>query len=327
MEKQLAIGIIGAGKIAHKFAEGIGAVPSAFLYAVASRDGQKAAEFAKNYGATKSFDSYEKMLQDEKVDLIYIATPNGLHKEHALLCLNHKKHVICEKPFTANADELREVIACAKKHDVFLMEAMWTRYFPVIKAVRKLVEKGALGKIRLIQGDFGFCTQDREGIKFNKELAGGALMDVGIYPISFASMILKKQPSVIKAIAMMSESGVDEQTNIIFGYEDGAAALLSCAMTLETPRNAYIVGEKGSIHIPNPWFAKKAIVQIHGEDTYEIIGEDVKNGYHFEIEEAARCILNNQKESKHMKLEESLELMETLDRVRVKMGLKFTVDQ
>lgn len=327
MKKQLAIGIIGAGRIAHKFAEGIKAVPSAFLYAVASRDVQKAQEFVKSHDGEKFYGSYEELVQDEQVDLIYIATPNGLHKEHAILCMNHKKHVICEKPFTSNADELREVIACAKANDVFLMEAMWTRYFPVIKKVRKIVEEGVLGKIQLIQGDFGFCTQDRAGIKFNKNLAGGALMDVGIYPISFASMIFKKQPHIIKAIATMSETGIDEKTSIIFGYEDGAQALLNCAMTLETPRNVYIVGEKGSIHIPNPWFATKAIVKLSTGENYEIIEEDMKNGYHFELEEAVSCIVNNQKESELMKLEESLELMETLDRVRAEIGLRFPVDK
>lgn len=326
MEKIINVGIIGAGKIAKKFAEGIQAVPKARLYAIAAREIERAKEFASTYGAEKAYGSYEEMLADEKLDLVYISTPNALHREHALLCIKAKKNIICEKPFTSNARELREVIEAAKAQDVFLMEAMWTRYFPVIKQVRALVEDGKIGKIKQVQADFGFCAMQKSGIKFDKNLAGGALMDVGIYPISLASMLFKEQPQAIKTLAKIGESGIDEQTSIVFEYSDGAQALLNCAITLETPRNAYIVGEKGHVHIPNPWFATKAIVKLNGQESYEINYEDVKNGYHFELEEAVRCIELGEKESSLMTLAESLEIMETLDRVRSDMGLQFPAD-
>ena len=326
MNQIVNVGIIGAGRIAKKFAEGIEAAPEARLYAIAARDLERAKVFGETYGAEKVYGSYEEMLQDEKVDIVYISTPNGLHKEHALLCIKHNKHVICEKPFTANARELEEVIAAAKEHDVFLIEAMWTRFFPVIKQVRALVEQGTLGQIQQVQADFGFSAATRDSIKFDPALAGGAVMDVGNYPISLASMFLKQQPQMIKAVATVGDTGIDERTSMMFEYANGAQALLNCAITLQTPRNAYIVGEKGFIHIPNPWFATQATVTIHEQEAYDITCEDMKNGYHFELEEAISCIRKGEKESSLMTLAESLELMHTLDRVRSEIGVKCPAD-
>lgn len=326
MKKQINVGIIGAGKIAKKFAEGIYALSEAKLYAVASRDLERAKEFGETFGAEKAYGNYEEMLQDKALDLVYISTPNALHKEHALLCIKNNKHVICEKPFTSNARELEEVIVAAKQQDVFLMEAMWTRYLPVIREIRQIIEEGKIGEIQHIEADFCFAAADRKSIKFDRALAGGALMDVGIYPISLASMVLKQQPIQIKAVAMIGEAEVDERTSMIFEYANGAQAILNCAITLEKPRSAYIVGEKGYIYLPTLWFATKAIIKIEGQEAYEIVNQEVANGYQFELEEAISCITSGKKESELMKLEESLQIMSTLDRVRQEIGLHFLVD-
>lgn len=324
--KELKFGIIGAGNIAASFAKGLSVVSGATFYAVAARSEERAEAFAKSFGAEKFYGSYEALVQDSEVDVVYVATPNSLHKEHSILAMKHKKHVICEKPFASNEKELKEVIEVAKEADVFLMEAMWTRYFPMIKQVKELIKLGTIGEIKLVQGDFGFTGKSKDNIRYNLSLAGGALMDVGIYPVSFASYIYEKQPTHIKAFGDFSDTGVDERNTVIFQYEEGQLAQLTSAINLQTPRNMYILGSKGYIHIPNVWQARKCFVHVNGEEVQHYEVEWVGNGYNYEIEEVIKCIHEGKKESEIMPLTESLSIMNTMDRIRKEMGVVFLAD-
>ena len=320
MSKKIRFGIIGAGRIAQKFARGIAYVEDAQLTAIASRNIENADDFANMFAIEKSYGSYQELAEDPDVDIIYISTPNSLHKDHTLLCLRNKKAVICEKPFAANRSEVEEMIQLAKENNVFLMEAMWTRFLPVVKAVKQWVEEGLIGEIKMLEGDFGFKSETGYGdIRFNKALAGGSLMDVGIYPLSFASMIYKTQPIDVKVIADLGKTGVDEQAAVILGYENGSLGLLSCGMIAETPKNMYIIGEKGYIHIPDVWYAQKATLKVKGKDDLVIDIPMEGNGYNYEVEEVVTCIQNGKLESDIMPLSESLEIIETLDRIKAQI--------
>lgn len=327
MKKQLNFGIIGAAGIANAFAQGVLDAKGGKLYAVAARNKERAEAFAENWKMEKAYGSYEELVNDPLVDVIYVATPNGLHKEHSILAMKHKKHVMCEKPFASNAREVEEMIAVAKEEDVFLMEGMWTRYFPLVQQVKKWVEENKIGKVKMIEADFGFNGLDKDNIRYDLSLAGGALMDVGIYPISFVSYIYGKQPQVIKALGELSESGVDEQNSMIFKYTDGQAAVISSAMNVTTARNMYILGEKGYIHIPNVWQPKSCEIHIEGQEVekYEIGYEG--NGYNYEVQEVIDCILAGKKESESMPVQESLEIMNTMDCVRAEIGVVFPADK
>lgn len=324
MSKKIKFAIIGAGGIAKKFAKGLEYVEDAQLVAIASRNIENANMFGDMFGIEKRYSSYEELAKDKDIDVVYISTPNALHKEHTILCLENKKAVICEKPFGSNKSEVEEMIKVARENKVFLMEAMWTRYFPVIEKVREWVNDGVIGKVKMIKGDFGFkCDRGYGDIRFNKELAGGSLMDVGIYPVSFASMIYKEQPKEIKAIADMGHTGVDEQTAMIFGYEDDKMALLSCAIMTQMPRDLYIVGDYGYIQIPNVWYAQTAILRLHNKEDLVVNLPIEGNGYNYEAAEVVRCLQAGKLESDIMPLDESLAIIGTLDKVRQQIGLNY----
>ena len=240
--------------------------------------------------------------------------------------MRHKKHVICEKPLACNAREVEEMIAVAKEEDVFFMEAMWTRFFPTIQKVKALVAEGTLGNITMLQGDFGYHGKQSADIRFNLALAGGALMDVGIYPVSFASFIYESQPSGIKALAKIGESGVDEQNSVIFQYESGALATLSSAMITHTKRDMILMGEKGYLYIPNVWQARGYHLHLHGQEAQYVELPYEGNGYNYEVQEVVSCLLQGKRESDVMPLKESLEIMKTMDQIRKEIGLVFEAD-
>lgn len=320
MSKKIRFGIIGAGRIAQKFATGIKHVEDAQLVAIASRSIESADDFGDKFDIEKRYGSYQELAEDPDIDVVYISTPNSLHKEHTLLCLGNKKAVICEKPFGVNRSEVEEMIQVAKENNVFLMEAMWTRFFPVVKAVKQWVEEGLIGNVKMIEGDFGFKSETGYGdIRFNKALAGGSLMDVGIYPLSFASMIYKVQPKNVKVLADIGKTGVDEQAAVILGYENGSLGLLSCGMVAETPKNVYITGEKGHIHIPDVWYAQTATLKVAGKDDVTIDMPMEGNGYNHEVQEVVRCIQEGKFESDIMPLNETLEIIDTLDKIKAQI--------
>ncbi len=319
MRKQIGWGIIGAGNIAHKFAEGLKATADGMLIAVGSRSKEKADEFAHLHNSIKSFGSYSEVAEDSDVDVVYVATPHSFHYEHTKMCLLAGKAVLCEKPFTLNASELEELIAISKEKKVFLMEAMWTRFLPVMDRVRKLLEKKVIGEVRMLQADFGYRADfDPQSRIFAPELGGGGLLDVGVYTISLSSMIFGKEPSEIASLAHLGETGVDEQSAYLLKYDRGQLSILTSAVSTATPDEALIIGTEGYIRIPEFWHATKAQVFVDNQ-MIESINIGLKgNGYEYEAEEVMRCLMEGKLQSKLMSLEESLSIMRTMDKIRNK---------
>lgn len=249
---QIGWGILGTGTVAQLFASDLACVPDAKLIAIGSRSWERARAFGKKFGVPNQYGSYAELTNDPQVQAVYIATPASAHKENMLLCLNAGKAVLCEKPFTINAREAEEVITLARHKKVFLMEAMWTRFVPLMVKVRDLLASGAIGKISHFIADVGtWVPFDSQGRVFNADLGGGALLQKGIYLLSLASMILGT-PSLVKSLPSMGETGVDEHTGILLGYPGSQLASLVCSVRVETQRMATIVGSAGQIRIHAP---------------------------------------------------------------------------
>lgn len=324
MKKTIGWGIMATGTIANKFCDGLKHLEDAEIVAVASRSLDKAQAFSRKYGIRKAYGSYEELVRDPEVDIVYIATPHNLHFAGTMLCLEAGKAVLCEKPFALNAREAEKLIKYARDKKLFLMEAMWTRFLPAVVKVREWLKQGLIGEVRCLKADFGFrCEWNPKGRLLNIELAGGALMDVGIYTVSFASMIYGTQPNTIKSLAHMGETGVDEQCAMLFGYEGGQIASLGAAVRTEMKNDALIFGTEGMIHIPEFWCAKSATLHL-ASGREEAFGPEMKgNGYNYEAAEAMRCLREGKLESDIMPLDETLAIMHTMDTIRAQWGLKY----
>lgn len=321
--KNIRWGIIGLGKIANKFAADLQAVAHCELYAVASRHQEKANSFAKQYNATKSYGDYESLAADPNVDAVYIATPHSSHKEYAILCLNHKKAVLCEKPLAMNLQEVEEMIAVAKANNVLLMEALWTYFLPHYQFVLKELYTGRYGSINKLEADFGFKPKmDMHSRVFNKALGGGSLLDIGIYPI-FAALSTLGRPVDVEAKARFFDNGVDASCKIIFNYYNGVKAFLKSSFLEETPTEAIFYCEKGIIKI-NGQFHRPSTVTItyngkqatHDFDCHTL-------GYSYETEHFNELLRNNKTESPIMTHDFSRDLMFILDDVRYLINLKY----
>jgi len=286
-------GILGAGRIAEKFCAALCFVEGSEVYAIASRDKEKAKAYASKYNASVYYDNYEDLVKDENVDIIYIATPHAFHYRQTMLCLQHKKAVLCEKPMSLSHQHTSEMIAEAARNKVFLMEAMWTACMPVIRKILTLIENDTIGQPQYIAADFGFTApKDLTGRLYNKTLGGGAVLDIGIYPISLATLILGK-PSVIKTVSKLAETGVDEYANVLLQYADGATAYALSTINFNTAIEAEIIGTKGSIKIKNPWF-KASDFTLHLEDApiQNFYIPHQCNGFEHEIREVMHCLDN-----------------------------------
>jgi predicted dehydrogenase len=315
---------LGLGGIARSFANGLKAVPGAELYAVGSRSQDKADKFGHEFSVTRRYGSYASLADDKEVDAIYIATPHPFHFEDTLLALNHGKAALCEKPFTINAQEASGLIQKSRETQVFLMEAMWTRFTPIMVKIREIVAEGTIGKVQMVEADFGFRTGMNPASRLlNLELGGGALLDVGVYTISFASMLLGT-PSEIKGVANIGETGVDEQSAYSIKYVDGGIAVLSSAVRSNTPHVAAITGEKGRIVVDAPWWNPKRMTLIaEGRDPEVVVLESTGNGYNYEAIEVEECVKAGKIESAVMPHEESLAIMKTMDALRSQWGLVY----
>jgi predicted dehydrogenase len=317
-------GILGTGRIAGVFAEGLRSAEGAELVAVGSRTSAAAEAFAQRFGAARSHGSYAALAEDAEVDAIYVATPHTLHKENTLLCLAAGKPVLCEKPFAINADEAVQMIAAARERRVFLMEAMWTRFLPHIARVRELIAAGAIGELRLLKADFCFRTGFNPGGRlFDPALGGGGLLDVGIYPVSLASLLLGT-PSQVAALAELGATGVDEQSAVLLSHPGGQLAVLTCAIRTSSPNGATILGTDGHIRIePEWWRPTRVILARAGQPEETIDVPAAGNGYNYEAEEVGRCVRAGKIESDVMPLDETLAIMRTLDQVRAQWGLRY----
>ncbi len=317
-------GILGTGRIAGDLATALQVIPDAHLVAVGSRSQESADAFAAKFSIRNAHSSYENLVKDPEVDVIYVATPHPMHKENTFLALSHGKHVLCEKPFALNSKDAESMIAFAREKKLFLMEAMWTRFFPLMEKLREILASGAIGKIQLFSADFGFRgPNDPSGRLMNPELGGGALMDVGIYPISFSSMILGT-PDRITSMAQLGETGVDESSAFLLGHPGGAISSLYTAIRTDTPHEATIMGEKGHIRIHSHfWCPQKMTITLEGQDPEVIEMPIESNGYQFEAMEVMKCIREGALESSIIPHNETVSILKTLDTIRLEWGLKY----
>lgn len=316
-------GIIGTGDIANQFANDFKHVKKGKLVGVASRTKIKAEQFAEKYGIENSYGSYEAMVKEPSIDIIYIATPHTFHKEHTLLALNHDKHVLCEKPFAVNKKEVDEMIQLAKEKNLFLMEAMWMVFQPVFQQVQKWIAQNKIGKIKTIKAEFGFQPPyDLNSRLYNINLAGGTLLDTGIYPLTLALYLFDKNPSDMQAMATIGKSKVDEQLSVNLKFDEDQIAMLSTTFMSEFKDDAFIYGEKGYIHIPNFWYSKIASLVteteiIEYENTTPILG------YANEADHVNQMLLDGKTESNIVTFEKSNKVIKNMDLIREKIGLKY----
>jgi predicted dehydrogenase len=320
--KTIQWGIIGLGSIAKKFATDLSTVKDSQLVAVASRSQQKADKFAFKYNSKKAYDSYEKLVKDSQVDAVYIATPHRFHKEHSLLCLRHKKAVLCEKPFAMNLQDVTEMVEVAKEHNVLLMEALWTFFLPHFNYVIDVVKSEKFGKLKSLEADFGFFhPYDIEHRLFNKQLGGGSLLDIGIYPIFVALSSLGK-PKSIAAAATFFDNGADSSCSLIFDYGITKAYLKSSLLE-ETPTEAIFTFEEAVVKL-NTRFHESPIVTIYKDEKEEMLDFNYKTfGYSFETAHFSQLIREGKKESNIMTFEFSKKLISTMDEVREIISLEY----
>ncbi len=322
MQKKIKWGIIGLGNIAHKFATDLATIENAELVAVASRSQEKADEFAKKYTAKNAYDSYEKLAKDPEVDAVYIATPHSFHKENSILCLHHNKAVLCEKPFAMSWQEVQEMIAVSKEKNVLLMEALWTYFLPHYKYVLDVFRSKKFGELKELNADFGFNREfDESDRLFKKEVGGGSLLDIGIYPI-FAALSTLGVPKNIEANASFFNNGADSECNMVFEY-DTVKAYLNSTIKENTKTEAIFTFEDATV-IMNTMFHMPTTLTVIKDGKEEIIDFGPQTiGYNFEIEHFNQLIRDSKKESDIMTFDFSEKLIKTLDAVRKIIGLEY----
>lgn len=322
--RKIKWGIMGTGVIAEQFVADLVHTTNGEAYAVGSRREGSAEAFAEKFNLPCAYGSYEDLVHDPEVDIIYIATPHPFHQENAINSLRAGKSVLCEKPFTVNSTELKMLISIAQKQGLFLMEAMWMRFLPPMVRVKQWLAEGRIGDVRLVKAEFGIMSDwDPEGRLLNPDLAGGALLDVGIYPVSFASMIFGSSPTEVWSTAHIGTTGVDEQFSLILSYGSRRSACLHGAVRLDLKNEAYIHGTKGYIHLPSLHNAASATLYLDGEEVETFRDDRAGKGYSYEAEEVGNCILNGLTESPMMPWEESLGVMRLLDEVREQWKLQY----
>ncbi|WP_077341709.1 Gfo/Idh/MocA family protein [Pseudocolwellia agarivorans] len=326
--RQIKWGLIGCGNIAHQFAQSLGKINSGTLCAVASNTPNKAESFAKKYKVDKFYTNYDDLVNDKNIDAVYIATPHNFHYENAKLCIAHNKHVLCEKPITINAKQLLELMSLAEAKSLFLMEAVWTRFLPAIEKLQSLITEGIIGEIDTLKAHFSITGNFGPSHRLmNKELAGGALLDLGIYPITFANLVFGKHPTHIKSSAVIGETGIDESSFYLFEYEKGQRAVLSSSIKDHSPTEAIICGSKGYIRVPEFLGARE--IHIHlPEQTTRVINfpRAEEENFVYEIEHANKCISSNLTQSPVLPLSESLAIIETMDTLRKQWNLVYKED-
>ncbi|MEV6623876.1 Gfo/Idh/MocA family oxidoreductase [Amycolatopsis sp. NPDC051106] len=313
-DKPLRWGIMGTGGIAKSFAEDLELTGSGVVAAVGSRTAESAGVFAEQRGIPARHGSYEALANDPDVDIVYVATPHPLHHGNARLALEAGKPVLVEKPFTMNAEEARDLAGLARENNLFLMEAMWTRFLPHVRHLRGLLP--SLGDVVTVTADHGqWFAEDPAFRLFAPELGGGALLDLGIYPVSFASMVLGT-PDRVAAMVTPAFTGVDAQTSMLFGYASGAQAVLSCTLSAASPTTASIVGTDGRIEIDGPFYAPASftlIPRVGERSRFEYVDEG--RGLRHQADEVARLLAAGETESPLMPLDETVSIMTTMDRV------------
>jgi predicted dehydrogenase len=323
-------GVVGAGRIARKFTADVILLPDHEVTAVGSRDVARAAEFAADFPGASAYGSYEQLVADPDVDVVYVATPHPMHHEQALLALGAGKPVLVEKPFAINAGQAREMVAAARAGGLFAMEAMWTRFLPHIERVRAIIAAGTLGDLRSVIADHGqrFLPPDPTSRLYAPELGGGALLDLGIYPVSFASLILGT-PTSVTAVADLTDTAVDAQTSILLTHAGNRHAVLHTTLGARTPTTATVSGTQARIEIATSFYRPTTFQVIsHSGDVIETWEQpDVGNGLRHQAAEVGRCLQEGRLESALMPLDETVAIMETMDEVRRQVGLRYPFER
>lgn len=315
--------IIGPGNIAGKFAESLKLLENAELYSVASRSEGRARKFADEYGFTRACSSYEELINDPQTDIIYIATTNDCHYGQVLDCIEAGKAVICEKPLALNSRQVEALFNKASEKGTFLMEAMWTRFLPAMQKVREILDAGLIGEPSLVQAEFGFyCLYAPEARQFDLQRGGGALLDLGIYPVAFALDILGKNPKAVGGTALLAETGADITNGITINYEK-SMAVLSSTFTAATRQEALIYGSKGCISLPAFWGAKEISLIVDGETDKRYDLSFDGPGYQFEAAEVMSCLDAGLTESSLMSCEDSMSVHRIMDELRAQWGIEY----
>ncbi|MCB9284130.1 MAG: Gfo/Idh/MocA family oxidoreductase [Lewinellaceae bacterium] len=324
--KTLRWGLVGLGRITRNFINDLHLVDGCEVTAVASRSLSKAEEFAAEFGVPKFYGAYGDLFADADVDIVYIGTPHHLHAELGIAAMDAGKHVLCEKPMAVNQNQVRQMIGASKRNDVFLMEALWSRFNPSIEESLDLVKEGAIGEVNYINADFSFAAKlDVNGRLLNMELAGGALLDVGIYPLFLAYSVFGK-PKEILATGRFHETGADIQTSIVLKYDNGVAQAMGGFLST-SDMVGRIYGTRGSI-LFEPWWHKTQGYSLIVDGQLQKFSRPTPgNGFTYEIEECLRCISQKMTESDRWSQTNSLELMGIMDEVRRQIGLKYPFEQ
>lgn len=328
MPDRIKWGILGTGRIAGKFAAALNYLDGADLYGIASRSAEKAEAFCREHSVTKSYPDYESLAADPEIDVVYIATPHSLHKENSLMCLEHGNAVLCEKPFAINAMEAAAVIDYARERQLFLMEAMWTRFIPAAIKLKELVADKVIGDIQyLFAGGAIIPDFEPDFYVFRKELGGGVLLDAGVYLVSLASWLLG-YPDKIQSVGKLGRRGVDDHDALLLEYDSGAIASLYVSMRTRSRPDITVLGSKGKIHVYPPLFcpSKITLSLFDDDEETEIDLPFDSNGYQFEAMEVHRCLSEGKTESDVMPLDETLAIMRMMDEIRGQFGLKYPME-
>lgn len=322
MEK-MKLAILGAGAIAKTMARTVNALDDVELYAVASRDTVKAQTFADEFGAEKAYGSYESMLDDKSIDLVYVATPHSHHFEHVMLCLEAGKNVLCEKAFSINCAQAEQMIKLAKSKGLLLAEAIWVRYLPMAEIIRDTIAAGIIGSVTSLTANLGYPIAHIERIT-NPVLAGGALLDLGVYTLNFAAIAMGSEDAVISSDAVLSDKGVDMQNSITLKYSDGRMALLHSTVLCLTDLRCIVYGSRGRLEIDN--INNYERIHIFGEDNKEIRvieRPEQITGYEYEVLSCKKAIENGLVECPEMPHSETLRIMSQMDEIRSIWGMKY----
>lgn len=319
----IRFGVIGAGKIAQTFSTAVNGM-GGFLYAIASRDIDKAKEYQKTYGFQKAYGDYEEMLKDPSVECVYVATPHGLHYEHMMLALKHKKHILCEKSFTLNRKQAKKIFDKAKKSGCFVMEAMWTRYLPIILQVKSLVDSGRIGSITHMTVSFGFDAVHRRNSRlFDPSMGGGALLDIGVYAVTMAHLFLGIPKSCEVHVTLDPILQFDLAESITYIYDQGTAEI-TCSLERQLENQAILVGTSGKIVIPQFWRAETAdLYDIHGNLLETLRHPHAINGFEYQIQGVMSSIQTGLLESPVVTHQMTMDVMGMMDDLRKHMGVTF----
>ncbi len=321
--RQFNFAILGAGNIAEKMASTVIHMPQIIPYGVGSRDLARSKEFAQKYGFKKAFGSYEEMLNDPEIDLVYVATPHSHHYRHSMMCLQHGKHVLCEKSFTTNAAQAEKLIDFARSNKLVIAEAIWTRYLPMSKTINELIDSGVIGNVKLITADLGYLISHNDRI-VNPALAGGALLDVGVYTLNFAAMVLGDKIAKSSSICTLTDTGVDESGNVTLCFEDGKMAVLYFSAVAQTNRQGIIYGDKGTLVVEN--INNPEVIRVYNLDrevTATYPAPEQITGFEYQVASVINAIENGLIECPEMPHSEIIRIMKLMDGIRKEWGIVY----